>query len=353
MCLHLLGTARGFRAPREIRAAPMARFGAQYPAMPWSTPSSGRRRPCPRGAERGAWARWRWRWPASSLLALVLRLWGIRWGLPFAYNLDERSHFVPRAVGFFRDGSLDPDYQLNPSGLIEWVAAALLRHPRLDRARSVRAWHERPRRQIWTVARVATRAALHGGDPAALRGREADVRPLGRPGRRRRAGHGVPARPLRPPGAQRRALAGADGAGADRHRRHPARPGGCASTRWPASGWASPSASSTTRRSSSSRCSARRACAGAATARARCRAAGPAWSRARSAARGVRALRPVRAAAPALLPRRSCRSSRPTRSGGLLLGETQRSGYRYYAWSLLWGFGLLPLVLAVARRACG
>jgi hypothetical protein len=34
--------------------------------------------------------------------------------------------------------------------------------------------------------------------------------------------------------------------------------------------------------------------------------------------------------------------------GGLLLGETQRSGYRYYAWSLLWGFGLLPLALAVA-----
>jgi hypothetical protein len=34
-------------------------------------------------------------------------------------------------------------------------------------------------------------------------------------------------------------------------------------------------------------------------------------------------------------------------AGGLLLGETQRSGYRYYAWSLLWGFGVLPLVLAV------
>jgi Dolichyl-phosphate-mannose-protein mannosyltransferase len=34
--------------------------------------------------------------------------------------------------------------------------------------------------------------------------------------------------------------------------------------------------------------------------------------------------------------------------GDLLLGETQRSGYRYYAWSLLWGFGLIPLALAVA-----
>src|SRR6185436_19082688 len=32
-------------------------------------------------------------------------------------------------------------------------------------------------------------------------------------------------------------------------------------------------------------------------------------------------------------------------SGGLLLGETQRSGYRYYAWSLPWAFGVLPLCL--------
>jgi hypothetical protein len=34
--------------------------------------------------------------------------------------------------------------------------------------------------------------------------------------------------------------------------------------------------------------------------------------------------------------------------GDLLLGETERSGYRYYAWSLLWGFGVIPLLLAVA-----
>jgi hypothetical protein len=33
--------------------------------------------------------------------------------------------------------------------------------------------------------------------------------------------------------------------------------------------------------------------------------------------------------------------------GGLLLGETQRSGYRYYAWSLTWGFGVVPLLLCV------
>src|SRR4051812_10499624 len=88
-----------------------------------------------------------------TLLALVLRLWGIRWGLPFAYNLDERSHFVPRSVEFFRSHSLDPDYQLNPSGLMELVAAALL----LTHGSSgsvVRAWQDDPA-QVWTVARVA------------------------------------------------------------------------------------------------------------------------------------------------------------------------------------------------------
>src|SRR3954447_2503083 len=88
-----------------------------------------------------------------TLLALVLRLWGIRWGLPFAYNLDERSHFVPRAVGFFREGSLDPDYQLNPSGLMEWVAAALLVTHGSPSA-VVRARADDPR-SGWAVARVA------------------------------------------------------------------------------------------------------------------------------------------------------------------------------------------------------
>jgi hypothetical protein len=34
-------------------------------------------------------------------------------------------------------------------------------------------------------------------------------------------------------------------------------------------------------------------------------------------------------------------------SGSLLLGETQRSGYLYYGWSLIWGYGVLPLALTV------
>jgi len=87
-------------------------------------------------------------------LALGLRLWGIRYGLPFAYNLDERSHFVPRAVEFFASGSIDPDYQLNPSGVIEWIALALgLVHRSSDGV--VDTWRTDPG-AIWTVARVAS-----------------------------------------------------------------------------------------------------------------------------------------------------------------------------------------------------
>lgn len=50
--------------------------------------------------------------------ALLLRLWGIRHGLPFSYNIDEERHFVPVAVRFFADG-LNPGYFLNPPGYSE------------------------------------------------------------------------------------------------------------------------------------------------------------------------------------------------------------------------------------------
>jgi len=56
------------------------------------------------------------------LAALALRLWGIRYGLPFSYNADEERHFVPIAVGFF-DHGLNPGYFLNPPGYTELLAA--------------------------------------------------------------------------------------------------------------------------------------------------------------------------------------------------------------------------------------
>ena len=54
--------------------------------------------------------------------ALLLRLWGIRHGLPFSYNIDEERHFVPIAVRFFADG-LNPGYFLNPPGYSELLYA--------------------------------------------------------------------------------------------------------------------------------------------------------------------------------------------------------------------------------------
>lgn len=54
--------------------------------------------------------------PALVLLLIVcllLRLWGIKEGLPYSYNGDEATHFVPRAIGFFGH-DLNPHYFLNP-----------------------------------------------------------------------------------------------------------------------------------------------------------------------------------------------------------------------------------------------
>jgi hypothetical protein len=48
--------------------------------------------------------------------ALVLRLWGIRSGLPYIYNIDEAGHFVPKAVAM-SSGGLNPHYFVNPPAL--------------------------------------------------------------------------------------------------------------------------------------------------------------------------------------------------------------------------------------------
>ena len=61
----------------------------------------------------------RWAWPllgAILLGALGLRLWGIKQGLPYVYNIDEAGHFVPKAVAMSAHG-LNPDYFVNPPAL--------------------------------------------------------------------------------------------------------------------------------------------------------------------------------------------------------------------------------------------
>jgi hypothetical protein len=93
--------------------AALTRSGpADTPPAPPGSPSRGRRR-------RRASARLRGRSlhrPALALLLVVtflLRLWGIKQGLPYSYNVDEATHFVPRAVAFFTH-DLNPHYFLNP-----------------------------------------------------------------------------------------------------------------------------------------------------------------------------------------------------------------------------------------------
>jgi 4-amino-4-deoxy-L-arabinose transferase-like glycosyltransferase len=60
------------------------------------------------------------RWVWAGLLAvlaggLLLRLWGVRQGLPYVYNVDEATHFVTHAVQMF-GGGLNPHYFANPPG---------------------------------------------------------------------------------------------------------------------------------------------------------------------------------------------------------------------------------------------
>jgi hypothetical protein len=57
------------------------------------------------------------------LAAFLLRIWGLRSGLPFLYNVDEGSHFVPRAIGMF-DHSYDPGYFINPPAFTYLLHAA-------------------------------------------------------------------------------------------------------------------------------------------------------------------------------------------------------------------------------------
>ncbi len=64
---------------------------------------------------------------SSALILLVaagLRLWSLNHGLPYAYNLDERAHFVPHAVAM-TGGDLNPGYFINPPALTYLLAAWL------------------------------------------------------------------------------------------------------------------------------------------------------------------------------------------------------------------------------------
>jgi len=60
------------------------------------------------------------------LVALLLRVWSLRHGLPYIYNVDEDQHFASKAAALRQDG-FDPGYFENPPGLtyLLWVVFAI------------------------------------------------------------------------------------------------------------------------------------------------------------------------------------------------------------------------------------
>jgi hypothetical protein len=89
------------------------------------------------------------------LLAIVLRAWGIRHGLPFIYNPDERGHFVPKAVHFF-SGSYNPHYFVNPPAFSYFIYSifAVWYH---NGAKVVHAYLSNPS-QVFLIGRLCAAA---------------------------------------------------------------------------------------------------------------------------------------------------------------------------------------------------
>ena len=195
-------TASTPEPPRRLAVSPPSpgrRRGA------WIRPADGRRRDLHR--------------PALWLLLAVtlgLRLWGVKQGLPYSYNSDEATHFVPRAIAFFSH-DYNPQYFLNPpaySYLLHFVFELWFGGP--DAVR--RAYVANPT-EVFVVARVV--AAVLGTMAVwltYLAGERLFNKTVGAAG----GGDlrpGLPADLLQPPGAQRRARAGAGGARALRRGR--------------------------------------------------------------------------------------------------------------------------------------
>ena len=89
---------------------------------------------------------------------LALRLWGVRQGLPFAYNADEADHFVAHAIEMFQKGTLNPEYFANPPAYT-YVLHFLFAVWYGGAAGAVHAFAVRPE-AVYTLARVL--AALLG-----------------------------------------------------------------------------------------------------------------------------------------------------------------------------------------------
>jgi hypothetical protein len=85
-------------------------------------------------------------------LALALRLWGNRSGLPWAYNTDESQEFVPYAIGML-GGNLNPGYFINPPAFT-YLLAGLLQLWFGSGARAI--YRSANSTDIWLLARVTS-----------------------------------------------------------------------------------------------------------------------------------------------------------------------------------------------------
>jgi hypothetical protein len=112
-------------------------------------------------ARRGAWPL---ALAALFVAALVLRLIGIRAGLPYVYNADENAHFVPLAIGMFGH-SLNPGYFVNPPGFTYVIHLAFGVWWGFDRAAIGNAFAADPT-TAFTIARLLS--ALLGAASVSL-----------------------------------------------------------------------------------------------------------------------------------------------------------------------------------------
>ena len=91
--------------------------------------------------------------PASSCWRSGCALWGLKQGLPYAYNADENAHFLPRAIGMFGH-DLDPGYYVNPPAYT-YVLHILLAIRYGGRLAVGEAFASDPT-TVWTMARAAS-----------------------------------------------------------------------------------------------------------------------------------------------------------------------------------------------------
>ena len=91
---------------------------------------------------------------AVLAVALALRVWGVRSGLPWVYNVDEAQHFVPHAVAML-GGNLNPQYYGNPAAF-SYLLAGLLELWFGGRDAVNHLYYSADSTQIWVLARLTS-----------------------------------------------------------------------------------------------------------------------------------------------------------------------------------------------------